>query len=167
MTDIQRIHALSFKDLKKELINCGNNPVRELMIREIMHKKYCEYTKNKSKKPLIHQKQPKRTRQQEKEEEEEQEEQEEQQIYLEDEDFDELPKMESLNELDDDRFKTEVKKDHLNNNLMDRLNSDIDICSKRKDQLKKKKEQEKSFIPPFADDIGDRYAPFITAKNRA
>jgi hypothetical protein len=64
-------------------------------------------------------------------------------------DFEEEPPKKNLNELEghEFKFKKEVAKDHLNNNLAARLNSDIDI----KKIQKKRKESKKDFVKPFED----------------
>jgi hypothetical protein len=51
----------------------------------------------------------------------------------------------------DDRYK-KIQKDDLNNHLLDRMNSDIDINKHRR--------KKHDFVSPFADDGGDQYASF-------
>lgn len=66
----------------------------------------------------------------------------------------------SLNELDeldplvDKRDITEYERDMVNNNIAERLNSDIDIRTMRENK------QKKEFVMPYSDNAGGNYAPF-------
>lgn len=53
----------------------------------------------------------------------------------------------------------DVSKEMLNNNLMNRLNSELDIQRLRREANKSVKE----FIPPFAENTGDKFAPFYSS----
>ncbi len=73
-------------------------------------------------------------------------------------DFKPLPNHGPLNALDpnaslyDRKFKQEIEKDHMNNHLMDRLNSDIDI------KKMSKRNKKKNFDMPFSNNIDANYA---------
>jgi arylsulfatase A-like enzyme len=135
-----KLQDMTFKQLKQELAVC-KNPARELLIRNLMQQKYNAY---KERKKTI---EPK--------------------IYLKDSDFEEsVPEaapQEPVYE-DVDKF-TKKAKDHVNNNLMDRLNGDIDI--QKINKKKKVKKAPKQFVSPFASNHTDKYAPFddTTFKN--
>lgn len=147
-----RISRMSFRELKRELHNCQNSPQKELFIRRLMKKRYLE-AKAKLQAQQISQTAS--------------------YGYLGDDDDDEIvftaddfepeepQPMESFDEWDkqnfssassdDERYK-KIQKDDLNNNLLDRMNSDIDINRNRR--------RKHDFVPPFADDSGGTYAPF-------
>lgn len=144
MTDMSKLSQLSFRELKEELINSKNSPVKELIIRKLMQKKYNEYKMRKQQKVQKISKID--------------------EFPLTDEDFNNpLPAqpIAEFEQVDDDlnKFKSEIEKDYLNNNLMERMNSEIDIrVTKKKNN--KKYPKKKEFIPPFTDDNTDKYAPF-------
>ena len=54
------------------------------------------------------------------------------------------------------KFKGEVKRDHLNNNLTDRLNSDIAIK-----KFQKKEKKKKEFIRPFDENKKSSYENYF------
>jgi hypothetical protein len=174
--DIERIQNMSFNQLKKELPYCKNNPSKELYIRNIMREKYIRYKKKKKLMVEKNRRQPlfidsKST------------------TINESTTFNEInnlgnePIRSILNDVVDPfpednknnrndfnlnesmeprdpkkhKYKEEVDKDFLNNNLMDRLNSDIDI---RKIKTRNKRD----FVPPFSNDIGGDFAPFVYDK---
>ena len=56
----------------------------------------------------------------------------------------------------DSKFKGEVKRDHLNNNLTDRLNSDIAIK-----KFQKKEKKKKEFIRPFDENKKSSYENYF------
>jgi hypothetical protein len=97
---ITKIKNMSFKELKHELKNTHGFKNRELEIRKLMKQKYVRYLKYKNSIKNI------------------------------DDIFEN--KIKTLNELDenyikDEKFDVEIKRDSVNNNLMDRLNSDLYI----------------------------------------
>lgn len=108
-----QLNKLTFKELKTELKK-NNDPMKEKIIRQLMKNKYIKYINYKK---SIND------------------------CELNDDDFAQpLPnKIKTLNELDDNfvncssgaindkKFDTEIKRDQVNNNLMDRLNSDLYI----------------------------------------
>ena len=191
--EIRRIKNMSFRELRNELAYCDNNPVKELLIRNLMKEKYI-HCMRKKKKIEEHQKMEKRLKYKKLKnimarkydhkyrkyyieskdssiesimddiEDVEDVEDIADNIPLREEDFNLYPNHGPLNELEennglyDKKFKDEVNKDFMNNNLMDRMNSEIDI---RNIKLKNKKD----FIPPFADNDGGMYAPFHNQTN--
>ena len=79
-------------------------------------------------------------------------------LELDEKDFNLFPNHENLNELDDDnskysgynnefddKFKKEVENDYVNNNLMDRMNSEMEIRNKKKADTS----NNKSFMSPY------------------
>jgi hypothetical protein len=76
-------------------------------------------------------------------------------------DFNDLPNLGPLNELDDPdglyetREIKEYSRDKVNNNLMNRMNSDIYIKT-----LKNKKSKPRTIIPPYGDGNCQNYAPY-------
>ena len=68
--------------------------------------------------------------------------------------FKSLNELEDYNDIYDDRDISEFNRDLVNNNLMDRLNSDIDI---KNFGIKKVKN---NLIPPYINNAGDNFAPF-------
>mgnify|MGYP005855511951 CR=1 FL=1 len=168
--DVERIQNMSFNQLKKELSYCKNNPSKELFIRNLMREKYIRYKKKKknfeekNRRHISYSNTNESTT------------------------FNEINNLGNdtirsiLNDIEDPfpeennrnprndfnlnkfedkknpKFKDEVDKDFLNNNLMDRLNSDIDI---RKIKARNKRD----FVPPFSNDVGGEFAPFRYDKN--
>lgn len=114
--EINMMKKMDFNDLKKELTNSKNSPVRDLVIRKIMKQKYLLHKKNNKKKTLD---------------------------------------KESNDNGVEEIYKKEIQKDYINNGLLERLNSDLYI-RKKSNSVKNKKD----FVPPFADDAGDNFAPF-------
>lgn len=169
MNKIRYLSKMSFNQLKKELPKCKNKN-EELIIRKLMKKKYLKYMKMKKikKKTNIYQladdllmdiKNNKVN-----------DDNIDNIVNMFDEsDFKDTPNFPSLNELDptnelaneldgdelyDKKFKEEIKRDQLNNNLMNRLNSDIDIQSMRK-------KYKKNIEVPFSNSNDGLYAsPF-------
>lgn len=45
--DVYRIKHMSFRELREELAECVNNPVRELLIRKMMKRLYLEHQEKK------------------------------------------------------------------------------------------------------------------------
>lgn len=165
----------TFKELKKKLLNI-NNPIEEKIIRQIMKERYIQYisyknniinktytnnnnNNNINNKNYNNNKLPNDI------------------CELTDDDIELFPKMKSLNELDelddiytnfesvnlyDKKFETEIKRDKVNNSLMDRMNSNLDI----KNIMKKKKTIDINFELPYENTLNDisnnkLYKPFI------
>lgn len=59
------------------------------------------------------------------------------------------------------KFRGEIERDHVNNQLMDRLSSDIYIRTFKANTTKDKK---KIFVSPFSDAPDPKYAPFAVNK---
>lgn len=159
------INKMSFTQLRNALAECrGTDPLREMLIRKMMMKRYLEYQqyrRNKNVKKIEPNYYP-------------------EMIQLEDDvqdrsiNLSEFPDLEvqetSLNEMEnmqfepieslvDPKYLSEMQKDHLNNNLMFRMSNDIDL--KKSYQNKKKK---RDCIKPFSDDPNEGFAPFKSTK---
>jgi len=165
--DIERINKLSFNELRNELAYC-NDPVRELLIRKLMKIRYIELVDRKKRiimqqqleeeqrQMLIKKKMEMRYRQKlSKVKDNELSSKLIDELLIDDErDIDKTIRTRSMNaDLDENgepKFVKEVKRDKLNNNLMDRLNSDMDI-RKYQNMTKEKKE----FISPYAREEGN------------
>jgi len=86
-------------------------------------------------------------------------------VVLNENDFESMPKVKSLNELDDrnnlydHRDVTEYSRDYVNNGILDRLNIDMDIY-KMKDIKNIKQNKKKELLPPYADQVDGMYASF-------
>lgn len=152
-----KIKMMTFGELRVELSKSMDNPVKEMVIRELMLMRYNQHIQKKivmeQRQQAIKQKQL--AKQNKRVEEEEI-------IEFTKNDFEIKPKLNSLNELDDfdkddlydDRDITEYERDKFNNNLMDRMNGDIDIRTNKKKQISM------DFPPPYSNNSGDNYAPF-------
>ena len=145
---LNHLTRMSFRELKNELAKCNNKEI-ELIIRKIMKDKAIRYK--------LRQKSIKNNE-------------------IIDSILDDIEtnssKITSLNELDDyendmeyqninSSYKDEIAKDFVNNSLMERMNSELDI---RNIKNIKRKCNEKDFIPPFSDNSGDNFAPFVYKK---
>jgi hypothetical protein len=143
---VTKINNMTFSELKNELYKCHNNPIKERIIRELMVIKYQQHInlqKNKqNKKPkTVPSQKPKMIEPIE--------------VFS----FDDF----SLDDFNDDKKDfdafdrnhiIEYKKDVTNNNLMDRLNNDMEI------KKMKKSKNVKEIIKPFANTSCDAYATF-------
>lgn len=178
--EITRINNLTFRELRNELANCQNNPVRETIIRNLMYIRYNQHLQKKQQLEKIKKEQRRKQISKIKNKLEEKYktndmlrvddfiDQSDEEINFNESDFKTLkPVHGSLNELDDDngndndnnelfdsRAITEYERDYANNNLMERLNIDMDL---RKIKVESKK---KEFVTPYADTVGGNYAPF-------
>lgn len=125
--------SFTFRELKLELNIAKELKDYELCdkIRDLMRKKYIELQKKKK-----HRKTRKQNRYE----------------YIQKEPIQNVQKEDTY----DDLLKHEVIKDHINNNLMERMNSEIFI--------RKNKQTKKSFISPYVDignNLNDVYNPSI------
>ena len=157
---VKHINGMSFNELKNELNNCYDNPIKEKIIRELMVLKYNQYINAQHNRKLkLKQKQKQKQKQK----------------------HDSLqnknppindnssvvitptPEVDFLDDFSFDDFNDEdyddnniieYKKDINNNNLMDRMNSDM--------ELKKMKvsTNKKDIIKPFVNTTCDTYATF-------
>lgn len=166
--EINRVNSMSFRELRNELANCGNNKMKENIIRHIM---YIRYQKHIERKMLIEQQKQKHIRTQMNKQKQNDENMKmkavqelktddtDDNISLNSNDFESNSKFKSENELDecDPRDIQEYDRDLTNNNIIERLNSDIDIRTERNKKIEYK------LIPPYSHDTGNNYAPFETA----
>lgn len=146
---VNRINNMSFNELKNELNNCYDNPIKEKIIRELMVLKYNQYItaqQNKKLKQIQRQKRREETKMK---------------ISIINDDspttietdiFDDF----SFDDIDDDFDNSiiEYKKDINNNNLMDRMNADMEMKKMKVSTSKK------DIIKPFVDTTCDTYATF-------
>jgi len=166
--EIKRINNMTFKELRNELANCGHNKTKENIIRNIMYARYKKHIENKM--MIERSKQLQITRQQKIKEDQikiMQQTNNEDNLSLNSEDFEIKPRLQPLNELEegnneynnihDTREIQEYDRDMTNNNIIDRLNSDIDIRTSRNKTIEYK------LVPPYSDGTSDNYAPFNTA----
>lgn len=158
--EIYKIQQMTFRELKQELVRCKSRPspdndAKERMIRELMKQKLIKYKTRSLGSRRSHHK----TAQSYDEDDDP--------IIFTDDDFEPGYRAmdtdpDGLNEdyfdsytskkTKDDRYK-KIQKDDLNNHLLDRMNSDIDINKNRR--------KKHDFVSPFADDnSGGQYAPF-------
>ena len=184
--EIDRINKMTFHELRNELAYCGNNKVKEDLIRHIMFQRYQKHIELKNQIEYIKQQKKQRyieklKRQQEKEykkrlayekkNNQKLKEPDDDNVSLDSTDFVNTGTIiKPMNELDDingnglfdKRDITEYDRDLTNNNLVDRLNSDIDIRTKRNTGrgISNKDKKQVDFVPPYADTAGDNYAPF-------
>ena len=158
MSNIIDLRKLSFKELKKELYNCKNDPIKELTIRQMMREIYIAHLKKKeSRKQQRLKKNMKRINDQENdrlieeliEEIDNNSDESYKQDYLYKRMTNEKRKKESINDI----YKKETNNDFLNNNLMKRMNGEMDI-------RKNKKNINRTFVPPYTNDIGATFAPY-------
>lgn len=182
--EIYRINKMTFHELRNELAYCGDNKVKEDLIRNIMFQRYQKHIELKNQ--IEHIKQQKKQmyidklkRQQEKEykkrladekrKNKKIKEPEDDNISLDSTDFINTGTIiKPMNELDDidnnglfdKRDITEYDRDLTNNNLVDRLNSDIDIRTKRNNGRENNNRKQIDFVSPYANTPGDNYAPF-------
>jgi len=141
--EIKRINNMSFNELRDELTYCDNN-IKELLIRKLMKDRYLRHIK---KKELINKKKEK--------------ERIKNQIYTNTiitddnnkiiEDIDDLFNDDELNKKDyndddliDKKFNKQIERDAMNNNLMNRMNSELEIRNN-----KKNKNKDKNILPPY------------------
>lgn len=183
--EITRINNMTFHELRNELAYCGNNKVKEDLIRHIMYQRYKKHleTKNKMEQIKFQKKQKyleKLKRQQEREIKKklsmekkrerkvhQQEEKEDDNLSFDSSDFQETNRIIvpsngfddfETNEVFDKRDITEYDRDITNNNLVNRLNNDIDIRNSR--NRNKRVPNKIDFVPPYANNSGDNYASF-------
>lgn len=148
---MDELREMTFRELKNELLNGEHSKSDELMIRKLMKEKAIKY---KLRQRALHAKLRSNSDSDSEE-------------FLRDDDFlrdnDFADKNTShLDEMEDPRHSNEVHKDHLNNHLMDRLNSEMLMRNNNKKAINKKKE----FIPPFLDNNYGSYAPFHSEKSQ-
>jgi len=135
--EIDRINNLTFKELRSELVLAKGDPLKEYLIRNLMLIRYNRHIHNKHQpiitKPII------KTQFN--------------QIDVSDL-VDDLmnDNQEIIEELHDNRPIVEYERDKANNNLMERLNNDMDI---RNTKINKKKPE---FLLPYSNDPGENYA---------
>lgn len=135
MTTREEINSLvdmSYNEMKQELKMCGDNKLKEMIIRNLMKEKYINCMK---KKKLIDEKVNKEIRES-------------------------VMSKYKKNQLSDEDFKTEItvkqstnKKRSINNDLMNRMNSEMDIIKHRTSKSKP--------APPYENNgMNSGYAPY-------
>jgi len=158
---INKINNMTFQELRNELAECNNNPIKELLIRNIMKQKAIKYIVIKKKQKLKQRKTKILNNNNDNEEYELVDDMLDddiisQDIYLSENDIKSLPDHGPLNELEENESIKEKQqaRDLLNNNLMNRMNAELNIRKSKKNKTKKE------VISPFADDVGMNYAPY-------
>jgi hypothetical protein len=160
--DIDKIKNMSFVELRDELCNCNNNPIKEMLIRKLMKQKYIYIRQRKKQNEKIIKRMYKKNSKTMKEKKDD--ESDENYDFLEDgrayeidnkeiifteDDFNIMPDHGSLNELENgshnERYVDEIKRDTMNNQLMDRMNNELEICYFNKFQ----KYNKNSFLHQF------------------
>jgi hypothetical protein len=135
---MNKINDMSFNELKNELHNCGDNKIKEKLIRELMMIKYQQYInqhKNVNRTIKIPKKKKIKTNKIPKNE-----------VIFSDSDFND-------DEINNNKI-IEYGKDITNNNLMDRLNNDVEIKTMKVSTSKK------DIVKPFVNSNCDTYATF-------
>jgi len=174
------LSKLSFDELREELYKCNNDPIKELIIRKIMRNIYINHLKKnklikQQKQFLIKQKREqkrqimkKKIMKRYKQEsnklvneliDEMDKENDDTKIYKQNYLYNRKMgyKKNIKQDSKNDVYKKEINNNVLNNNLMSRMDGEIFI-------RKNKRNMEKSFIPPYTNDIGAIYAPFNKQK---
>jgi hypothetical protein len=147
---VDMINKMSFNELKTELGNCHNNPVKEKIIRELMVIRYKQYLQTQAQ--AQHKLRQRQIRQHQKQMQLQRLQQQESQNKTEDEFDNDTFSIED----DEDEYNKiiEYKKDTTNNNLMDRMNSDMEI------KRMKVSTDKKDIVKPFVNTVCDNYATF-------
>jgi hypothetical protein len=170
---INKIKDMTFEELREELVNSRNNPTKELLIRKLMLQKWNEnlVKKKQIREQKIIEKQKRIEKLKEKIKKKVESEINKNNKIKKDNEEDNVEIKEEeklLNELMDDvkdfnieetnkeREYTKYERDHLNNNLINRMESEFNL---------RKIKNEKSFIPPYSDDAGENYAKFVSKKS--
>ena len=161
---VARINNMSFNELKNELYNCYNNPIKERLIRELMvikytqHKQYTE-TRAQSQTQHKHNIKHKQTTKYKVPVMNQSKSKSDPDIVIVDDILDDFNF--NFNDIDDlsseDSNKNKIieyKKDTTNNNLMDRMDSDMEIKKMKVSTSKK------DIVKPFVNTVCDNYATF-------
>jgi len=186
----EKIKKMTFNELRNELARCTNNPVKEKIIRSMMVLRYNQHMERKRfiqmKQAEKHQKMLMKQQQLQQSNnvnnnnnvnndnninnDNNVNNESEENIILDENDYDFIkPTYKSLNELDDQsndedfrpvREIKEQERDKLNDNLVSRLNNDMEL----KNNNEKNKQNKVDIVPPFSNDLGDMYAPFESIK---
>lgn len=174
--DVDRLKKMSFNELKIELRNNIDNPVREYAIRKMMKDKYEKHLQEKNRIKIQEQK---KIYNQKLDDEilnilDDKSNSSDQSSNSSSESSDSSESIEApttFRDVSPDKFKEKIKNDYVNNNLMQRLNSDIDITSMRNKKNTRNRaidihnnwtRNKNDIVPPFDTDYGDAYAPFDT-----
>jgi hypothetical protein len=161
MREYEKFKYMSYRQLKNELLRCSDNPHKERIIREVMKDKAIRYKLRK--REISNSKNINYANIE----------------FSSDEDIVGT----ILNDIDntsynsnnnssydsdikkiDPIYKEEIEKDFVNNSLMDRMNSELDLRSIRNRNRNNKNKNNKEFMSPFEDSVGDNYAPFSSKK---
>jgi len=176
----EKIKKMTFNELRNELAKCNNNPVKEKIIRSMMVLRYNQHMERKRyiqmkqaekyQKMIIKQQQMQHNNANNVNNVNNVNNESDENIVLDENDFDFIkPTYKSLNELDDQsndedfrpvREIKEQERDKLNDNLVSRLNNDMEL----KNNNEKNKQDKVDIVPPFSNDLGDMYAPFESIK---
>lgn len=166
--ELNRINKMTFNELRNELAKC-DDPVKETLIRNLMYIRYKQHINKKIQIDEIKRRKMLRFMEQQKKKIETNTINnnsindllnDEDNLSLDPDEFEIKQTSDSLNELDDadelldKRNITEYERDMVNNNIVERLNSDIDIRTMRETQ------QKKEFVVPYSDNDDGNYAPF-------
>lgn len=148
--EVNKINNLTFKELRNELAKSKGDPLREHLIRNLMFIRYNQHIQNKQKIQKVQVIKPKSDIK----------------VPIDNNIVNLVDDLmndneEVISELHDTRDIIEYERDKANNNLMERLNSDISI---RTSKIKNKTE----FLLPYENDPGHNYASFkdIGAKKK-
>ncbi|QKF94068.1 hypothetical protein QKU48_gp0610 [Fadolivirus algeromassiliense] len=170
--ELNKINKMTFSQLRNELALC-NDPIKEKLIRNLMYIRYKQHINNKIKmEEMTRQKKMKMIERENRNRIKTMEQVNDNQnmmdmlddqdnISIDPDEYEIKQNNISLNELDDEnmlfdkRDITEYERDAVNNNIVDRLNSDIDIRTMRENRNTKKE-----FVMPYSDDVSGNYAPF-------
>lgn len=166
---MSELSSLTFDQLKSKLKEVYNDPVKANTIRQLMKEKYIYYQKKRElmmKNNREHQKKPKSEFDEYgftdndfnfDEESDSNKQTDNIDNFFSDEDFKMNPTHGNLDELADpefdEKFETEVERDHLNNHLMSRMDAEMQM---RKNQ--KLRKADKNFLSPFANGTNGEYS---------
>jgi hypothetical protein len=168
MSDSNKISQMTFGDLRNELANC-TDPIRKEIIRNLMYIRYKQHLYKKEKVQQIKKenrnKQIRKIKRRVKKELE-------CKYKSKDSDISDILDLNDFVEPDvvveQEQIQNQVpqyNRDKTNNNLMKRLSNDIDINKMKDENIynKKNKDTKRDFVPPFANNLDEKYASFNDA----
>jgi hypothetical protein len=151
-----KINNLTFRELRNELANCGDNKIKATIIRNIMYERYVQHMNYKQQ--YINKLEQKRSKKHNKQIHDQNNKQSNDVELLTPDDFDIISK--ESNNINEPNKKQEYGREAVNNNIISRLDGDIDIRNARN------KKVELDFVPPYANTAGDNYASFEALKKQ-
>lgn len=174
-SEIARINKLTFGELRNELANCRNNPVREKVIRNLMCIRYNQHLQKKIQIEQFKKEQKRKQIMKIKNKLEKKYKYKvnhydktddlldfvdnDEKVQFDENDFNNVNEnkneLDEVNELFDSRNITEYGRDYANNNLMERLNIDMNL--RKENPIVKNK---KDFATPYSNNPGNHFAPF-------